>query len=335
MKSLLYPVLNAACLSVFVSLISGCGRESACKNDGPAGKPQIQVQVVRLENELDACSTRTTAHQFLQRHPAFTQVFLSPATPDTAAVADLVIHHATDTYLDTMLTDVKAQFPTNDRLNTGFSELFSNIKGYFPTWPVPRVYTLISGFSIDLNYIDTALFIGLEHFTNDSAHYEAPQIPRYIKRRLQPNTVVSNVALVLSDQFNKTAAGEAAMLEEMVRWGKALYFVEKTMPCVPDTVICGYTATELEAVNANRKRTYDHFVERHLFFENDRLLVAKYTGERPNTPEIGDKAPGRLGRWMGWQIVRKYAEEKKLSLPEVMAQPNAKLIFDQARWRPE
>lgn len=340
MKSLLPLILKAALLpSLILSsiwLVFGCKQESTCKNEGPAEKPQIRVEIVRLENEMDACNTAPRAKEFLHRYPAFAQVFLSPAVPDSAALIDLLLRHAADPFLDTMLTDVRHQFPNNDRLNAGFSELFSNIKGCYPAWPVPRVYTLISGFSIDVNYIDSALFLGLEHFTNDSAHYEAPQIPRYIKRRLQPNTVVSNVALILSNEFNKTApTAEASMLEEMIRWGKTWYFVEKTMPCLPDTILTGYSAAELEAVQANRKRIYDHFAENHLFFEKDRLIVGKYTGERPNTPEIGDKAPGRLGRWMGWQIVRKFAQDKNMSLQEVMGQTDPNLVFDQARWRPE
>ncbi|MBL7874085.1 MAG: gliding motility lipoprotein GldB, partial [Cyclobacteriaceae bacterium] len=56
---------------------------------------------------------------------------------------------------------------------------------------------------------------------------------------------------------------------------------------------------------------------------------------RPKTYEVGDQAPGRIGTWVGWQIVRKFAAKKSdLSLPEVMSLRDAKLIFNESGYRP-
>jgi hypothetical protein len=57
-------------------------------------------------------------------------------------------------------------------------------------------------------------------------------------------------------------------------------------------------------------------------------------GERPYVAEINAKIPGRIGRWMGWQIVENFAEKTDASLPEVMGTRDVQEIFTQARYKP-
>ena len=40
--------------------------------------------------------------------------------------------------------------------------------------------------------------------------------------------------------------------------------------------------------------------------------------ERPKTLEIGDKCPGRIGEWLGWEIVNRYVDEEGIDLATLM-----------------
>lgn len=256
---------------------------------------------------------------------------------DTAEILRLLVGQAKDAYMDTMRADVLKVYPNVDALQGDLAGLFGRVKSEFPDFAPPKaIYTLASGFNVDVLYLDSLLILGLEHFMPDSAHYEPPQIPRYIRVRMRPNTIVPSVAKLISDRYNRSQfSPEQAMVEEMVRWGKVLYFQEQMLPCVGDTLIMGYSAQTLKDVEKNAPLIYAHFVDRNLFFNTDHLLRAKYVGERPAVSEIGPECPGRIGQWMGWQIVRKWAADKKLTLAQVMAEPDGRKIFNQARWKPE
>ena len=60
-----------------------------------------------------------------------------------------------------------------------------------------------------------------------------------------------------------------------------------------------------------------------------------YVEERPSIPEIGNKCPGRIGQWLGWKIVKAYMKNNPdVSLADLMAEKDAKKIFDHSRFKP-
>jgi hypothetical protein len=302
--------------------------------------PQIPVKVERLEESLGKLMDSAAAQAFVDAHPLFARGYLYQGVQtrgDSALVIAQLVRQAKDSIMDTLRRDIVRIFPKVEPLQGDLASLFGHIRASFPSFEPPKkIYTLTSGFTVDLLYIDSLLLIGLEHFTPDTAYYQPPEIPRYFRDRRRPNTIVPGLAALISDRYIKTAfSPEQAMVEEMIRWGKVLYFQRQTLPCLPDTLLYGYPAETLGDVTKNAKVIYGHFVDKGLFFSTDHLLRSKYVGERPSIPEIGDNCPGRIGQWMGYQIVAKWAKDKKRSLPEVLAEPDGRKIFNEARWKPE
>ena len=65
------------------------------------------------------------------------------------------------------------------------------------------------------------------------------------------------------------------------------------------------------------------------------MVKKKYIEDRPKTYEIGEKAPGRIGTWLGWQIVNKYmAEKDKTTLPELMGIKSPQKLFKESKYKP-
>ena len=59
-----------------------------------------------------------------------------------------------------------------------------------------------------------------------------------------------------------------------------------------------------------------------------------YVNDGPNTPDINAEAPGFIGQFVGWQIVKRWMDKNdNLSLPQLLATP-AKKIFDEAKYKP-
>jgi uncharacterized protein YjaZ len=75
-------------------------------------------------------------------------------------------------------------------------------------------------------------------------------------------------------------------------------------------------------------------VENELLYETNPFELRKYVGEAPFTDAISTKAPGRLGRWLGWNIVEDYVVNNEISLSDLMAEADAEKIFRQSGYRP-
>jgi hypothetical protein len=66
------------------------------------------------------------------------------------------------------------------------------------------------------------------------------------------------------------------------------------------------------------------------------MVKQKYLAERPKTIEVGEKCPGRIAQWVGWQIVNRYIETNpETSLPELMQISDANKLFKESRYKPE
>jgi len=57
--------------------------------------------------------------------------------------------------------------------------------------------------------------------------------------------------------------------------------------------------------------------------------------ERPKTLEIGNDCPGRIGEWVGWEIIKKYMAVQQITLPELMETSDAQQLFMQSRYKPQ
>ena len=63
-------------------------------------------------------------------------------------------------------------------------------------------------------------------------------------------------------------------------------------------------------------------------------MKQKFLAERPNVYEIGDKCPGRIGAWVGWQIVNEYMEKSNVSVQQLMEQTDHNEIFGKSGYKP-
>ena len=77
------------------------------------------------------------------------------------------------------------------------------------------------------------------------------------------------------------------------------------------------------------------FIESQVLFATSKKVKQDYLGERPTTIQVGEKCPGRIGQWVGWRIVNKYAEtHPEITLPQLMALDDAQQIFRKSKYKP-
>jgi hypothetical protein len=73
---------------------------------------------------------------------------------------------------------------------------------------------------------------------------------------------------------------------------------------------------------------WKRLVDDEVLFSTAMQMKQKYIAERPKTIEVGTECPGRIGMWVGWQIVNEFARRNpKISLPELMQITDAQKIL--------
>ncbi|KAA9325407.1 gliding motility lipoprotein GldB [Adhaeribacter soli] len=324
------PILLLSTLFLFF----GCKPQKCEIPQEIAGIP-VEIKAERLEQELFRAKSKEEVAAFLQKHPLFTNHFLQRKRyASEEELVNSLYGMATEPNLQQLAQQVDKRFSDLNGLETDLENAFKHLKHYYPEAKVPQLATFITGMGQDLYLDDSLLVWGLDFFIGPEAKYRPP-FPKYILYRYDKPYLVPTTVLLLSSRYNETGP-ETNMLSEMIANGKSLYFAQKLLPCTPDSLLMGYTNQEMADVYYNQERIWGHFVEKGLLFETNQFKIKKYVGERPNVPEIGKQCPGRIGAWVGWQIVRKYMEEHPdVTLPQLMAETNAQKILTASKYKPK
>ena len=118
--------------------------------------------------------------------------------------------------------------------------------------------------------------------------------------------------------------------------GKVMYTIEKLLPDMPDSIRMGYTAAQLKWCNEFEPKIWSHFVEKKLLFAALRGDSFKYINEGPFTAGLPRESPGKIGVWVGYQIIKKYAEQHpEVSLKQLFANYNAQQLLTQSKYKPK
>ncbi|PTX22846.1 gliding motility-associated lipoprotein GldB [Pontibacter mucosus] len=316
----------------------GCGRKG-CELPNEIAQIPMDVQIERLEKPFFAAKTKAQMAAFIQASPYFAEQYLQRSEyPSDSAFINPLHGLATNPELDSLAQQAMQTFGDMQQEEQLLEDAFRVIKYNYPDFRAPQVKTFVTGLGTlgnDLYVSDSLIVFGIDYFIGEKAKYR-PQAYEYILKRYEPEKMVPAAMLLLSNRFNRTNFKDRNLLSEMIGMGKAYYFVKSVLPCVPDSSIISYTDKQIADVNYNEGRIWAHFVEKELLFEKTPFVVNKYIGERPNTPEIDATAPGRIGTWVGWQIVRKYMERNpNVTLPELMAETDYRKIFEESKYKPE
>ncbi|MCC9168288.1 gliding motility lipoprotein GldB [Pontibacter harenae] len=325
---------------VFALLLFAYGcKEKGCELPDEIAEVAVDVNIERLEKPFFSAESKQDIAQFLSQNNLFAAKYLQRNQyPSDSLLLNPLYALSQNEALDTLYQEATQTFGDMGEERQKLETAFKVIKYHYPEFEVPEVKTFVTGLGsmgADLFVSDSLIVFGLDYFIGEGATYR-PQAYDYILQRYKRENMVPSAMLLLSNRFNKTNFADRTLLAEMINVGKAYYFVKSAMPCVADSAIIGFTGQQIADVNYNEGRVWAHFIEKSLLYEKSPVVLNRYIGERPNVPEIDAKAPGRVGAWVGWQIVKKYMERHpEVTLPELMAETDASKIFNESKYRPE
>ena len=319
---------------LFLGGVMLCSCGDRCSKEIAESVPKIQIE--RLEDELFSSESPDDVRQFLAKHPTMTTEFLGSAQyPNDSVLSEVLFDRVKNEHIQGLLLEAQSRFGDMDDLASEIGEAIGTLRLHYPEAKIPRVQTMLTGFGTSEMYVsDSLIIIGLDYYIGRNASYRPNQYPEYILKRYEKEYLVPAMMLLLSDDYLHTDLSDQRMIADMVFYGKKFYFTKSVMPCAPDSLIIWYSTQELSDVDENEDIIWANFVHNKLLFETSHITKEKFLGERPNTYEISAVCPGRIGAWVGWEIVRAYMDRNPdVSLPQLMANPDAMEIFNASNYK--
>lgn len=218
---------------------------------------------------------------------------------------------------------------------------FKHIKYYYPKAEIPRFISFFSGFTVQTPINEEYIGIGLDMFLGkDSKFYPAlvKSIPYYISRRFtSENIVPRTVETYLRETlYPEPTFKTPDLLSFMVYNGKIMYLMDCILPELSDTLKIGYTKKQMDWAMNYQSDIWAWFLEENLLFDTDYQKIQKHLGDAPFTPELGNQnesAP-KLAVFLGWQIIKKYMEERpSISMEQLLQITDAQQLLKDSRYK--
>ena len=287
----------------------------------------VQVEVDRFDQKF-AKVTPETLDQLKAEYP-----FMFPVQYHDS----IWIQKSKDTLQKQLEIEVDKMFSDFSEFEDEISLLFKHMKYYFPEFNEPQILTLISDvdYRNKVIYADSLVVVGLDNFLG-ADHFFYVDINRYIAKNLIPEQLTPEIAEAISERFVRPPSGRTFM-DLMVYYGKKQYLKEQLMPLYDEHRIIGFTIEELEWAKANEMEIWRYFVEREMLFSTDPQLAPRFINPAPFSKfylELDNESPGRLGQYIGWQIVRAYAQNNESSLKQLLSLSGEE-IYKNSKFKPK
>lgn len=330
----------------FLLIIFSIGCTSS--KDPDVSKIKVDIPIERFDKSFFSIDTNNTAaglKELMKEHPDFYSDFMqqilgvsgSDTNKVTLDVSKIFIRGYSPIY-----QSLSKQYSNVSWLQKDIQKAFQYVKYYFPDYKTSKIILFLGPLDAPgVALTGSGIAVGLHQFGGkDFSAYqsmEAQQLfPSYISRRFESQYIVVNCMKAVIEDIYPDRSGAKGLVEQMIEKGKQWWLLDKFLPATPDSLKTGFTKQQLDWCEANEGLVWnDIIVTQKDLYTKDPMAMQNYIGEAPFTQSLGPSSPGNIGQWIGWQIVKKFADKNSsMSVSDVL-KTDARKILEEAKYKPK
>jgi hypothetical protein len=342
--------ITAVLFSIILFLFS-CSDD----NKGPdVSNIKLDVQVERFDKDLfsiDTVGIEKGLSALNTKNPELFHIFIYRilGLNDPLQSAEVVRFIRQNKFL---ADSANKTFENINDIKKELEQAFRYVKYYYPDYKVPKLATIVgppdafakkANGELTANFltndflgISLQFYLGSDFSFYNDPFYVANIAPQYISRRFDKKYIVADAMKLIADDISPDKSLGKGLIEQMIEKGKQLWLLDKFMPTTHDSIKTGYTKDQLSWCKANEGLIWNEIIttEKDLYTK-DPLTLQNYIGVAPFTQSLGPQSPGNIGQWIGWRIVKKFAEKNSsMSVADVL-KTDARKILEEAKYKPK
>lgn len=302
-----------------------------CKNDSVLEKEITSIAIDFKVERFDKAFANTSPGTLPKLKSEYPFLF-SKHIPDS-----IWYQRLKDTLQQQMFSEVDSVFTDISGTKQNIKSLFQHLQYYDQRFSLPRVVTIANNVDYKAKNVvnDSLVIIDLMNYLGQNHEFYQNKA-LFISQNMRPSQIVPDIANSYAERYAYQSSRKS-FLDEMIYAGKLLYFKDVMLPQFSDAEKIGYTQNEIEWAKINESQIWSYFVERELLFSTETELFSRFITPAPFSKfylELDNESPGRLGQYIGWQIVRAYAERTENDIIKIM-QTETEEIFTKSKYKPK
>ena len=220
-------------------------------------------------------------------------------------------------------------------IENGLSDGFSAVHATFPELRIPQVYFFVSGFNSPVFINDSILAIGADMYLGADYPLYKQFTYEYMIANMKRENIVPDVLTAYLFTHFPLRSQQNRLLDNMIYRGKILYMVSQFLPDEKPENIMGYTPDQWKWCKDNERGIWATLIEQKLLFSSDVQMIQKFLNDAPFTSPVTQASPGRLGTWIGWQIVSNYMNNNsKVTLNDLAGNNDYQMMLEKSKYKP-
>ncbi|NNC94965.1 MAG: hypothetical protein HKN92_05335 [Chitinophagales bacterium] len=255
---------------------------------------------------------------------------------ESEADAEFLKFFVTSPPIQSLYDSVMLAYPSQEPIESKLEGAFSYFKYYFPKRSLPeQVVTFISEFGYGAITIDSVtLGIGLDLYLGSNFRAYNNYFPQYLSKKFIPERIIVDcMSSLYNEYFGHNKDLSKALLYRMVDEAKQSVFLSYVLPEEDEHLLFGFTQEELEWCEANEEEIWKFLIDQDLLFSNDLIDKRRFLSEGPTTNGMPEEAPGRIGTWVGYNIIKEYINNSNAGIKKVITE-SSEMIYNKSSYKP-
>ena len=303
----------------------------SCKNDSDT---KVDVSNIKVDYKIKRYevdfynANKNSLKKIKKEYP-----FLFPKSfTDSIALAKIKDNDEQELFKET-----QKEFSNFSLIEAEITSLFKHIKYYNPKFNAPNVVTITTNIDYDSRviYADSLLLVSIDNYLG-SQHKFYRDYPKYIKVNNTKERLVVDIAQEIIEQ-QISPLTKRDFISKIIHEGKKMYALDLYLQNVPNEIKIGYLKNKLNWAKSNEEEIWSYFIEKEYLFSTDTKLNKRFIENAPFSKFYlaqDNLSPGRIGVWLGWQIVKSFMKNNNVSLQELFL-INESEIFKKSKYKPK
>jgi hypothetical protein len=337
---------------LFLLIIGGCKTKDSLPD---ISKVKLNLSVQRFDQDffsLDTLQLQQSLGALQQKYPDFLSIFLQRIVGISEPGQVPLYYRLYRPIYDS----AQLIFKNFETQRAGIEEGLRYAKYYFPGYTPPvKIVPVIGPMNTredlarmgngdytpnfigpDFIGISLQFYLGNRFSLYNDEYFINNVAPLYRSRRFSKEYIIPEVMKLVADDIYPDKSNTQPLITQMIEKGKQWWLLDKFLPKTPDSLKTGYTEEQLEWCEKNEGLIWGYIIKNENLYAIDPATIQIYIGEGPFTQGFSEEAsPGNIGQWIGWQIVKKFAESHKDLTPDQLTKTSAKQILDEAKYKPK
>ncbi len=300
------------------------------------------TNIVRFDSLLltiDTANILKSVKELYKAEPEFMPYYVAniiesnPSdTLETARLVGLFLQNATFKQVN---KDVLSVFKNTDSIQQSIDLAYQYLNQYFPKIKTPKVYFYVSGFNSPIVLEDNFVGIGLDLYLGSNYPPYRDMSYQYLLYNMRPASIAPDLLSAMLFKHFPFDGQQERLLENMLYRGKIMHLLSLIMPQVPPHDIMGYTRFQWEWSRKYENKIWNSIVGQKDLYSTDITIINKYLNDAPFTATISQESPGRLGTWVGWQIISQYMKNNpETTIVQLMEMTDYQQILTKSEYQP-